>query len=337
MEKTAVMIRRLARLVSLAVVAPMLGCATTFPLPDRLDGGRSYEVSMAVAMQGYNRSYRLHVPKGYRGERPMPLVVVLHGAFSSAAEMERHTGFSDLADREGFVVAYPEGIGILGFLQHWNAGHCCGKAAADGVDDIGFVIGVIDDIKRSLNIDPDRIYMTGFSNGAMLTHRFAAERPGMLAAAAPLAGAVGSRSQAHAPLSRLPAPRASVPIIMLHGEADTRIPYGDSGPGDGPGSREYSSASASSRFWWSNNGCEIHRRAPSAAYPGITIDTWSSCEGGAEVQLLTLHEWGHRWPGLFFTTRMDRDEALYGFDAAEVVWAFFDRHRRPRQSARSSY
>ena len=314
----------------------MLGCAATTPLPERLDGGRSYDVSMAAGIDGYVRSYRLHVPEGYRSEKPTPLVVVLHGAFSTAAEMERHTGFSDLADRQGFVVAYPEGIGILGFLQHWNAGHCCGKAAADGIDDVGFLARVIDDIKRTVNIDATRVYMTGFSNGAMLTHRFAAERPATLAAAAALAGAVGSRGDASAPLARLAPPRASVPVIMLHGEADRTIPYGDATPGNGPRGREYSSASVSSRFWWSSNGCASHRRERSTVYPGVTIDSWSDCDRSAEVQLLTLHAWGHRWPGPFFTKRVHRDDALYGFDAAEIIWAFFERHTNVRLIARSS-
>ena len=329
------MIDRLTRLLSVAVLAPLLGCATT-SLPDRIAGGRSYEVTMEGEMDGYVRSYRLHVPRGYRGDAPLPLVVVLHGAFSTAAEMERHTGFSELGDREGFVVVYPEGIGILGFLQHWNAGHCCGKAAADGVDDVAFVARVIDDVKGSLNIDVERIYMTGFSNGAMLTHRFAAERPEVLAAAAPLAGAIGSRGDEHAPLSRLPPPRASVPVIILHGEADRRVPYGDTGPGDGPGGRGYASASASSRYWWSSNGCQIYGRERSASNPGVTVDRWSNCDRRAEVQLLTLHQWGHRWPGPFFTKRIDRNDALYGFDAAEIIWNFFERHRVLRRLARSS-
>ena len=322
------MIRRLARLVPAAVLAPMLGCAATTPLPERLDGGRSYDVSMAAGIDGYVRSYRLHVPEGYRSEKPTPLVVVLHGAFSTAAEMERHTGFSDLADRQGFVVAYPEGIGILGFLQHWNAGHCCGKAAADGIDDVGFLARVIDDIKRTVNIDATRVYMTGFSNGAMLTHRFAAERPDLLAAAAPLAGAIGSVSGSEEPGWQMPAARSAVPIIMFHGLLDSTIPYSQPDPADASSGRRFSSVSDSSRYWTSHNGCRQHNRADHAQIGEVTVDTWSDCHRNATVQLFTLKNWGHRWPGPNFNDSADAKSQRQRLDAAEIIWSFFQKHRR---------
>jgi len=72
--------------------------------------------------------------------------LALHGAFGTAGTMERQSGFSELADREGFVVAYPNGIGLFGHLQHWNAGHCCGRAEMDRVDDVGFLRYVIRDV-----------------------------------------------------------------------------------------------------------------------------------------------------------------------------------------------
>ena len=75
-------------------------------------------------------------------------MIVIHGAFSTAREMERMSGFSRLADREGFIVVYPNGIGLLGYLQHWNVGQCCGKAAKDGVDDLGFVRAVVEGVAK---------------------------------------------------------------------------------------------------------------------------------------------------------------------------------------------
>jgi polyhydroxybutyrate depolymerase len=309
------------------------GCATT-SVPDQLADGVSYSVAMSGEVDGYRRSYRVHIPEGYRETEPMPLVVVLHGAFSTSAEMEEHTGFSELADREGFVVAYPDGIGILGFLQHWNAGHCCGKAAADQIDDVGFVADVIADVKNYANINPDRVYMVGFSNGAMLTHRFAVERPELLAAAAPLAGAIGSESDPGVMGWQMPAPRARVPMIMFHGKQDNRIPYGDTTPTSGTGGRSYSTVLASSRFWWSHNGCESHRSERSPSFPGVIVDTWSDCEENADVQLFTLRDWGHRWPGPFFTEQAGARNTLYGFDASEIIWKFFQRYGHDGASAR---
>lgn len=334
-RKMTAMFNRPRHLLVLVPLALMVGCTTT-PVPDLPANGRSYDVKMEGEFDGYERTYRVHVPAGYRENEPTPLVVVLHGAFSTSAEMEEHTGFSALADREGFAVVYPDGIGIFGFLQHWNAGHCCGKAAADDVDDVGFVADVIDDVRTYLNIDSGRIYMVGFSNGAMLTHRFAAERPEMLAAAAPLAGAIGSRTNARGNSWQIPVPSSSVPIIMFHGREDQRVPYGEPGYGNGTGGRDYATVSASSRFWWSNNGCESHRREQSPLYSGVTIDTWSNCEQDANVQLFTLGDWGHRWPGPYFTRQTDLQGALYHFDASELIWAFFKKHGRTQDVARSS-
>lgn len=323
---------RLARV--LVPLALLVGCATS-PVPDQPANGRSYDVTMDGEFDGYQRSYRVHVPADYREDEPTALVVVLHGAFSTSAEIEKRSGFSALGDREGFAVVYPDGIGILGFLQHWNAGHCCGKAAADEVDDVGFVANVIDDVKSYLNIDSGRVYMVGFSNGAMLTHRFAAERPDTLAAAAPLAGAIGSRVDANTPTWRMPTPNSSVPVIMFHGEDDQRIPYGEAGGTDTRG-RDFATADAATRFWWSNNDCASHSREQSASFRGVTIDTWSDCEQNAEVQLFTLGDWGHRWPGPYFTQQAGPQSALYDFDASEIIWAFFKQHSRTQDGGHSS-
>ena len=88
----------------------------------------------------------------------------------------------------------------LGFIQHWNAGHCCGKAADEAEDDVGFVELVVKDAARRVQVDAARVYVTGFSNGGMLVYRAMAERTGLFAAAAPLAATHGGRATASAPL-----------------------------------------------------------------------------------------------------------------------------------------
>jgi hypothetical protein len=90
------------------------------------------------------------------------MVVVIHGVFDTVKGMEKFSGFSHLANQENFVVLYPEGIGIFGYLQHWNAGHCCGKAANDKIDDVGYLADAIKNVCNRLSIDRNRIYMVGF-------------------------------------------------------------------------------------------------------------------------------------------------------------------------------
>ena len=113
--------------------------ACTGSLPSSIQKGpATYHQRMDLVTGGFQRSYRVCIPSGYDGLNRLPLVVVIHGAFDTAKGMEKFSGFSHLANRENFVVLYPEGIGILGYLQHWNAGHCCGKAADDQIDDVGY-------------------------------------------------------------------------------------------------------------------------------------------------------------------------------------------------------
>ena len=94
----------------------LFGCMASAPVQD-MPGPGSYQMKTDLRVYGLRRSYRVHVPSGYTDARTFPLIVVIHGAFSTAREMEEHSGFSELADREGFLAVYPEGFGLLGFLQ----------------------------------------------------------------------------------------------------------------------------------------------------------------------------------------------------------------------------
>src|SRR5438093_13438402 len=135
---------------------------------------------------GLRRSYLLHVPTRTGS---LPLVMMLHGAGGSADFAAEETGWSQLADSEGFAVVYPEGLAarrdktakFLTNPQEWNDGSGRGRQ-----DDVGFLTAVIDDLGDL--IDPSRVYVTGFSNGAGMVFRLAAERTDRLAAIAPVAG-----------------------------------------------------------------------------------------------------------------------------------------------------
>jgi poly(3-hydroxybutyrate) depolymerase len=102
-RKVADMFDRLRHALVLVPLALVVGCATT-SVPDQPANGRSYDVTMGGDFDGYERTYRVHVPADYRENEPTALVVVLHGAFSTSAEIEKRSGFSALGDREGFAV-----------------------------------------------------------------------------------------------------------------------------------------------------------------------------------------------------------------------------------------
>lgn len=314
---------------SLALLAVAAGCAGGRALPSTGPAPGTWRVTAGALKDGTSRTYRLHVPAGYQPGRDYPLVVVLHGAFSTAREMEQNTGWSTLADREGFLVAYPEGWGLLGFLQHWNAGHCCGRAAELAEDDVGFVAQVVADASRRAKVDAARVYVTGFSNGGMLAHRVIAERTSLFAAAAPLAAAHGGRAAAAAPLWVIPEPRERIPVLVMHGLEDENVPFaGGVSPKKG-GEREYLPAMAAIRFWVRVDGLAPEPVVERLCGGAVTRSAWSRAGAAApEVLLYAIAGWGHRWPGGAATAKLPAGHPLKGFDATAVIWDFFSRHRR---------
>jgi len=289
---------------------------------------KTYEQTMEYWTKDFRRSYLVHVPPSFDGKSALPLVVVIHGAFDTASGMEKITGFSELADREGFVVMYPNGIGLFGFLQHWNAGYCCGKAASDNIDDVGFVAAAIEEVCARLHIDRSRIYMTGFSNGAMFTYRFAAERGDLLAAAAPVAGSIGGRESKEVPEWRLPKPVKTVPMIIFHGLSDLEVPYdGGISPSRG-GPRTYLSVQESTQFWIRHNGCNSQPEGKELRNDRVHFRLWNDCHPSSSVLLFAIEDWGHEWPGIHNTSKLQALDSLKNFDAAELIWIFFKQYRR---------
>jgi polyhydroxybutyrate depolymerase len=276
----------------------------------------------------YQRRFLLHIPVGYTGSRPCPLVVVLHGAFSTGREMEKWTGWSQLADREGFIVIYPEGIGILGFLQHWNAGHCCGKAAEDDWDDVTFIQEAIDGMCRQYAVDTRSIYMVGFSNGGMLAYRFAAERSAQLAAVASISGAIGSTAAPDQPEWRMPIPEHPVPVIVIHGSSDETVPFEGGKPLDRKSTREYRPVSDAVEFWTAADKCVAGPVRQDAFGGMVTEETWTDVGGRNEVRLYRILNWGHQWPGGSFTRTLPENDPRKEFDAAQIIWRFFQRYTK---------
>ncbi len=143
---------------------------------------------LSLKVGDHERTYLLHLPLAFDGKRSLPLVVVLHGGGGNAPGAVDMTGFSEKADKEGFVVVYPNGSGRLkNRLLTWNSGNCCGYALDSSADNVGFIRVLIDELEKTRAIDPKRVYATGMSNGGMMTYRLACELSDKIAAAAPVA------------------------------------------------------------------------------------------------------------------------------------------------------
>jgi len=320
------MITRLIKaFLSVASLLVLWGCSEKLIGYETFSPG-TYEHKLNIRVLGFRRSYLIHIPKGYNGTKALPLVVALHGGYSTAQKMEEETGLSDLADREGFLVLYPNGITLFGWLQHWNAGHCCGKAMQDGIDDFGFVCRVIDQTREHLKVDPARIYMVGYSNGGMLAYLFAAQRPETIAAVAVIAATIGSRPSPSEPEVRIPPARAPVPILAFHGREDDRVPY-ERGRDKDRG-HLYVPVKESMGFWVKANRCASNPLREQVMADRVLKETWTGNKKGKEVILYTLEGWKHNPPTRHYTQRMPGTDPLKGFHATDIIWEFFKGHHR---------
>ena len=273
-------------------------------------------------VDGRDRSCLLHVPPGCDGERLVPLVLSLHGATSNAKLMQAFCGLSDKADREGFLVAYPNGTGHTANVLTWNGGACCGYAVKHQVDDVAFLRALIDDLTTFTPVDPQRIFVCGMSNGAQMAYRLAAALPERLAAVATVAGPLG------VDVATLPRP---VPLLHIHGTEDRFAPYLG-----GVGDRsvygvDFRSAPDSVRAWAQANGCPetaVTQFDEPTVDDGTRIVRHVYGSGQRKTILVTVEGGGHTWPGRPpFPEILGR--STRNLDANDTIWAFFESHPLP--------
>jgi len=275
----------------------------------------------ALSFDGQERRYLLHVPPGYRPGQPMPVVLNFHGGAGFPQAQVDLTSMNRTADREGFIVVYPFGSGILKsrFLT-FNAGSCCGFARDRAVDDVELVRELVEDLSRVVCIDRRRVYATGHSNGGMLAHRLGCELADEIAAVASVAGPIGLTG-CH--------PARPVPVLHIHGTADQCAPY-EGGPGASRNAGKFRSVEETRRIWLSADGCSGDAETIYAK-GSVRCLRWSRCAGDAEVVVCTVEGGGHAWPGAaeYPSERICGGTLVHDFDANSFIWDFFSRHSLP--------
>jgi polyhydroxybutyrate depolymerase len=303
--------------------AALLGLALCVPpVSAAADGAHTLTVA------GVERSYLLHRPPQWHAGKRMPLVIALHGGGGSGAQMARDSGLDTTANAHGFLALYPNGSGRRRLLT-WNAGDCCAYAQRENIDDVGFLLALIDHAIAVHGADPARIYVTGMSNGAMMAYRLAALQPGRIAAVGAVSGTMDATL----------VPRGAVPVMHVHGTADRLVPFAG-GRGDRTvliGVRN--SVADTIAAWIRVNHADS--RARSTPLPDLSDDGMHAIEhrhrAGADPRNVVLIEvvgGGHAWPG---PVRIERKAGLAtrDFDVNELLWNFFRAHSRPVAQARS--
>ena len=294
--------------VLLSLVASVAACGATTP------GSQTYSIG--------DRSYIGHIPPGAATARPV--VINLHGGGSNGAQQEKYSHMDALADRENFIVVYPNGTGRAHMLV-WNAGTCCGKAPMRHVDDVAFIRSVIDDVARHTPIDRTRIYATGMSNGSMMSYRLAAEASDLVAAVAPVSGSMVLVNFN---------PKLPVPVLHFHSVDDPRALYNGGLGLPFPGTQYrvlHPPVEEQLAKWIAFDGCPstptIEKKL-SGEGTTATKYVYAPCKSGAPVEFWKFTGSGHVWPGTEARAEKILGKPMLLVDANEEAWAFFKQFHR---------
>lgn len=256
------------------------------------------------------RTYQLYVPAIYDGSTAVPLVLNLHGYGSSNTQQMFYGDFKPIADTANFLILAPQGLNDNTGTAHWNANW------GTGVDDVGFLSALIDSIASEYNINTDRVYSTGMSNGGFMSFTLAGELSDKIAA---IASVTGTMSILQIPNNTVTRP---MPIMQIHGTADPTVNYN--------GDQYFLSVDSVLNYWIAHNNC--------SATPVITsvpdINTGDGCtaerfdylggDNGAEVVHYKVTNGEHTWPGAGFTIGVTNQD----FDASTEIWKFFSKYER---------
>lgn len=261
---------------------------------------------------GINRTYEFYVPAIYNSNQAVPLVIGLHGLSSSGALFAQYRDFRPIADTANFIFAYPDGSTILG-VKFWNYDNVLGST----VDDVGFIEALIDTIASHYNIDHNRIYLAGMSNGSFMAYKMACET-NRFAAIGCVTGSMSPNMHNHCN------PLKPTPVIHIHGTDDSINPN--------DGTSTMIGIETLVQTWATLNACEMTPQTINLPDINNTDQSnaiqyiYHNSTKPNAVEHIKVINGGHSWPGSPMpgsseTTCMD-------FDATLELWRFFNSHVR---------
>jgi polyhydroxybutyrate depolymerase len=268
-----------------------------------------------------SRPYSLDTPFPVPSS-PVPLLVFLHGYGSSGSEQVRWFRLEALAHTNGFVLAYPDGTTDVHGMRFWNATDACCDFEHTGVDDVGYIRDLLDDVATRVPIDPQRVYVFGFSNGGFLAHRLACELSSRLSAVVSLAGATwGDASRC--------SPSESISVLEIHGDADQSVAP-DGGLLFAHPDAPYPSVAQTLATWAAKDGCTgairpTGRHVDFVDVPNgaeTTERTYAGCPTGVTVASWRIAGAGHL--------------ATPTPSGMKAVWDWMAAHPKKRMRERSS-
>jgi polyhydroxybutyrate depolymerase len=284
-------------------------------------------LSKSLTHHSLHRDYHLYIPSSYRYSTAAPLVIALHGGGGNGHNMEKLARLSLLADRYGFIVAYPEAV-----ERHWNDGRGQNqyRSQKDNIDDVGFISSMIDAIAAGYNIDTGRVYVTGVSNGAMMSLRLGCELADRITALAAVIGSMPENLVAEC------SPDRPIPLMMINGTADPLVPWeGGYVHAFRKKLGKIISVPQTIELWAARNGCsaspQISRLPDTDPEDGTSVQksAYGQCTGGADVMLYGIIGGGHTWPGGYqYFPEFLIGKTNHDLDASRTIWDFFNGYRQ---------
>lgn len=294
------------------------GIDATQIIGDFISGAPAWATAQPEPYTQRPRSYVVYVPSGYDPNEPLPVVFTFHGRPSTGTSMAYITNMQPIAEAENFIVVFPDGLD-----NQWHYVEDIAFYPQQEYSDFEFLRDLIDDLAIDLNIDRNRLYATGFSNGGFMTQRLACEMSDTFAAFA------AAGSQVFAGLPSVCPENGNVPMLLMHGTDDISIPW-DGIPQQVGGEAVALSVDGTATFWTDFNECERDSEItdiPASGTTQVRILELTDCPEGAAVILYGIMGGGHNWPG--FPGRISDQiagEVNTDINANQVVWDFVSRY-----------
>ena len=312
-----------------------IGCDAMVAEDVKIKESPGKNLTETLQHEGIERTYHIHLPPGFRKDKPTPLVVALHGGGGEGRRFDQSTTQGTLtaaAGKRGMALVFPEGIN-----KQWNDGRTAMLQTRKPYDDVGFISTIIDTMVKNYGIDPRRVYATGISNGGFMSVRLAMDLSEKIAAVAPVTAQISMAL-------RDKTPKLPISVMIVNGTKDPLVPF-DGGHirlfRFGRSRGEILSTASSVEHFRRHNDCgktpdrsKLQNKDPDDG-TRVEIEKYTGCRDGTEVILVKVIGGGHTWPGgkqylkPWIVGAVSRD-----INASEMILDFFLAHSRQERSVR---
>jgi polyhydroxybutyrate depolymerase len=281
---------------------------------EEVPGENKFRFEEQISVGNQKRSFTINLPPDFYEKKNVPVVIGLHGGGGNGEQFETSYDFTPISEQRGYAVVYPDGSGrfSVDLLKTWNAGTCCEYAVEENIDDVAFFKDLIDYLIKNYKIDANRVFVTGMSNGAMMSYRLACELSEKIRAIAAVSGPQSLKTACKA--------TRPVPVLHIHSVKDLNVPHLG---GLGINKNAFPPVLEGLNYWVTRNGCKPTAKVVQDDEK-FKLSTWTGCQNEASIYYFLTKDGGHAWAGARWV-RKDADEPSKNVNANKEIFDFFDK------------